>query len=205
MFSNQDIIVDDNLLSISDQEFIKLNLESNFFPWYIGQIKDSTSPHYIKNYFSTISKNIFEYTQFVHMFMDDRNVSSSAIDIPMIVYNAAKRKYNFSDDILRIKANLYTKIYNNNNNAHHSPHIDDNDTHWTMIYYVNSSDGDTFIFNESVDFCKDVTLTKNITVNQRISPKQGRCLIFKGNVLHAGMHPRNSDYRTVINFNFKLT
>jgi hypothetical protein len=203
MTDHPDIVVDDNLLTISQQETIKSTLENDFFPWYIGQNKVGTSPAYITTHFHNITKNIFESTQLVHNFITDRTVVSSAVDIPMMIYNAAKEKYNFSNDILRIKANLYPQVWCDNVNAHQTPHIDDHDTHWTMIYYVDDSDGDTFLFDQHVEFCKDVTSITNLTVATRIMPVQGRCVFFKGNRLHAGMHPRNTNYRMVINFNFK--
>ena len=203
MDNTADIVVDDSLISVEQQDIIKTALENDFFPWYIGQNKFGTSPSYLSDHFRGVTKNIFESTQFVHNFVNERTVISSAVNIPMIVYNAAKQKYNFSDDILRIKANLYPKIWDNNIDAHQTPHIDDNDSHWTMIYYVNDSDGDTFLFNEHVGFCKDATSISNLTIAQRIAPKKGRFVFFKGNRLHAGMHPKNNNYRIVLNFNFK--
>jgi hypothetical protein len=47
-----------------------------------------------------------------------------------------------------------------------------------------------------------MTAIDQLTIQQQISPKQGRCVIFDGNQVHAGMHPIATDYRTVINFNF---
>jgi hypothetical protein len=38
----------------------------------------------------------------------------------------------------------------------------------------------------------------------KISPKKGRIVIFDGKTLHAGSHPYLSDFRMVINFNFKV-
>ena len=68
----------------------------------------------------------------------------------------------------------------------------DNETpHYTGIYYVNDCDGDTFLFDGTKEIAK-------------ISPKKGRIVIFDGKTLHAGSHPYLSDFRMVINFNFKV-
>ena len=197
-----DIIVVDDIIPLELQEDIKNFLSNNYFPWYICEEKVLTSPRSTYNYFKTISENIFEYSQFVHMFVNDSNVVSSANAIPMIVVNALKKKYNFLGNIIRSKANLSTKVSASSNSLFNTPHVDNLNSHWVVIYYVNDSDGSTAIFNENISLTDSMTAIDQLTIQQQISPKQGRCVIFDGNQVHAGMHPIATDYRTVINFNF---
>ena len=38
-----------------------------------------------------------------------------------------------------------------------------------------------------------------LTVQQRVSPKKGRAIIFDSHQIHSGQVPENNDYRIVIN------
>jgi hypothetical protein len=197
-----DIIVDDDIIPLDLQEDIKNFLSDNYFPWYLCEEKTLTSPRDTYNYFKTISQNIFEYSQFVHVFVNNYTVVSFANDIPMIIANALKKKYNFLGNIIRSKANLSTRVSTDSNSVFNTPHVDYLNSHWVVIYYVNDSDGSTAIFNENISLTQSMTAIDQLTIQQQIAPKQGRCVIFDGNQVHAGMHPTIADYRTVINFNF---
>ena len=77
-----------------------------------------------------------------------------------------------------------------------SPHVDIDDfRHFVVLYYVCDSDGDTIIYNE-----KEYGL-KKYTERQRVSPKQGRCVIFDGTQMHTAEQPINSNIRCVVNYN----
>lgn len=88
-------------------------------------------------------------------------------------------------DLCRVKANLLTK---NGRPGFHTPHIDNNFEHLVILYYVNNSDGDTYFFNDNI-------------VVDRVSPKQGKYIIFDGDQYHASSSPTDTDARIVINFN----
>lgn len=93
--------------------------------------------------------------------------------------------------IRRIKFNLTWRTPEANNRWQ-MPHVDNEDVidrgnkWWSIVYYVNDSDGDTVLFYpyEKV----------------RVSPKQGRALIFPAKMKHAGSNPNSSQDRIVINF-----
>lgn len=68
----------------------------------------------------------------------------------------------------------------------HPPHTDCRDSKsYTLLYYINDSDGDTIIFNEFNDL-------NGLTVNTSITPKKGRAVIFPANQLHCGNNPSNN-------------
>lgn len=76
-----------------------------------------------------------------------------------------------------------------------SPHVDSQQPHWASIYYVNDSDGDTLIYNET-------EYTDNFTIQERIEPKANRLLIFDGKFFHTGSSPSKHKNRIIINSNF---
>ena len=45
---------------------------------------------------------------------------------------------------------------------------------------------------------------EELSIKKRIKSKKGRFVMFKQDYLHAGFPPTKSDYRVVINFNFKM-
>jgi hypothetical protein len=72
-----------------------------------------------------------------------------------------------------------------------------------MIYYVNDSDGDTFLFNEFWDPVSGQPPTQ-LTLNQRVTPKRNRAVIFESDRFHASSNPRFNKNRFIINFVMKV-
>jgi len=88
-------------------------------------------------------------------------------------------------------------------------HVDSDIQHIAMVYYINDTTGNTFIYDNidgnnveinskyrynDIDYSK-LTLIKNI------EPKQGRVVVFNGALHHHGSYPKTND-RYIINFNF---
>ena len=75
-----------------------------------------------------------------------------------------------------------------------TPHIDIYDKeHLVALYYVCDSDGDTIIYNERKE-------SESYTIKQRVTPKQGRMVIFDGWLMHTAEQPLNNT-RCVVNYN----
>ena len=73
------------------------------------------------------------------------------------------------------------------------PHIDLIDTdHFVMLYYVSDSDGDTIIYNEKEK-------SKSYTIKKKVTPKQGRVVLFDGRLYHTAEQP-NVDKRCIVNY-----
>ena len=73
----------------------------------------------------------------------------------------------------------------------HLPHIDHQFEHYTMLYYVNDSDGPTKIFSGE-------------KIIKEINPKKGRAVFFSGDTYHASSSPKKHSNRVVINYNFMI-
>ena len=70
----------------------------------------------------------------------------------------------------------------------------------SVIYYLNKSDGDTWMFNETF---KSLPEPDEFTVKDRITPKPNRLLVFNGLDYHTASNPINSTTRFIININYK--
>ena len=76
------------------------------------------------------------------------------------------------------------------------PHIDILEKiHIVALYYVCDSDGDTVIYNERIT-------SEKYTVKQRVTPKQGRIVIFDGGLYHTAEQPLNNT-RCIVNYNLE--
>lgn len=84
---------------------------------------------------------------------------------------------------------------------YNQPHVDAEVPAYSMVYYLNDSDGDTVIFNESY---VDDTTPISLTVDSRIQPKKNRAVIFESNRYHASSNPVVSENRFVLNWVFWL-
>ena len=145
------------------------------------------------------SMNINEYVQFVHSFAYyDKHTIKTEITSPFyniiepIIKNFGK-KYNYNKiKLWRAKANLQTQSSNIIKDSHCGPHNDLWFPHHVLLYYLNDSDGDTFLFD------------KNKNIIDRITPKRGKAIFFNGDILHASSLPVKSKYRAVINIDMEI-
>ena len=188
-------LVIDNLVADSFANKIQSDLCNPFFPWYLSRTLLTVKSHEFENAKQDYD-NIQEYLAFIHVFFsnDDGNTVRNSESAPLAedLFRAILEKLNLNTgEILRVKANFQTQHRSKINGTHNTPHVDNETPHYTGIYYVNDCDGDTFLFDGTKEIAK-------------ISPKKGRIVIFDGKTLHAGSHPYNSDFRMVINFNFKV-
>jgi len=87
-------------------------------------------------------------------------------------------------------------------------HVDQYEPHYSIIYYINDSDGDTIFYNDTLgdqftnwmDLLgkdKDLSYWSEL---KRVSPKKGRIVIFDGRIFHRSSYPTIQD-RYIINYN----
>lgn len=102
-------------------------------------------------------------------------------------------------EIYRVRGGLMTRQRQTGLNY---PHTDYFQPHYTFLYYVNDSDGDTFLFNEKVDYKDtDHKMPTKFTLMDRVAPKKGDAIIFNGLLYHCSSTPENHDSRIAININ----
>ncbi len=103
------------------------------------------------------------------------------------------------DSMMRCKMNILWQKESFPENHWNVVHQDSDIESVSILYYVNESDGDTFLFNEFYEKGK----LPNLTLAKRVSPKKNRVVLFDGRRYHAGSNPRHNRERIVINFVFK--
>jgi hypothetical protein len=108
----------------------------------------------------------------------------------------------FAVDVMRARAGMFMPTPRG---GAHIPHVDYYFPHYTLLYYVNDSDGDTILYNEKVEtvnFGKDPEYPDRFSILDRVSPKQGRAVLFNGLHYHSSSLPKVSENRIAINVNF---
>jgi hypothetical protein len=110
-----------------------------------------------------------------------------------------KNKISYSK-VIRLKLNITPRSDYNN---HTYPHVDNLKDHYVFLYYVNDSDGDTFIFNEKANKLK-IFKHDELTLMKKITPKKGAAILMDGKYFHAISAPNKNNLRCVINANLEF-
>jgi len=82
-------------------------------------------------------------------------------------------------------------------------HIDVTYDHVVCLYYVNDSEGDTFLFDKTHVELPYLNKDVKLNVRKRVTPKKGRAILFNGNIYHSSSCP-SKNLRCIINFNVKI-
>jgi hypothetical protein len=186
----------ENIICQSLQDEIETVLSSDMFPWYYNKCTN-----YAKNVGVCIDNNTNDSYQFTHNFFSNNESRSDHFNLilPIILELEKKTNKKYVNRIFRIKANMLCQNHTYDANNYNIPHkdmatVDKNDIE-SLLYYVNDSDGDTFLFNEYEE-------SSTLSLMNRISPKKGRSILFDSSKFHASSPPKNHKNRIVINFVF---
>lgn len=187
------IKVIDNFLPEAYQDEIENTLGAYNFPWYYRPSINNGKPK--------LHDPRFAYAHgFVHNFYNDEQGPMSAYYSTVDTIRHFAEQHGFVNyGYHRLKANLNVSIPNWTDEMCQEPHTDMPSPHLVCIYYVNDSDGDTFIFDRK--FEPNDPNPGEFKIKQRVSPKKGRALFFDGLYYHAGSYPINNSHRIMINAN----
>lgn len=86
---------------------------------------------------------------------------------------------------------------------HDNIHVDVKYPHLVCLYYVNDSDGDTFIFDKTSKDTPLLLKNTKLEVIKKVTPKKGRVVLFNGNRYHSSSGPTKV-VRCIINFNISI-
>ena len=189
------ILVFDDIIDSEYQERIKSILlgdetfEGYYFPWYFTQ--DVTKQK---------DKDSQKRSAFFHGYVRDNDDTIGTIDsvfhylIVSLLESACNKIDKQSVNVIQGRSFLQLPI-NYKGEREDSPHIDTSDDHFVMLYYVCDSDGDTIIFKEKEK-------SEKYTIQKRVTPKQGRVVLFDGAFYHTAEQPMDN-VRCVINYDLK--
>ena len=160
---NYELIED--VLDIETYEELNNKFNGSFFPWFYN---DSTIPGADNNF------------MFTHHIYRNGQVTSDLYNniLPLLMFCASKTE---KINLLRVKANLYTKT---NTIEHHADHTDLPFEHKTALFYINNNNGLTVL--------EDGTKVESV---------ENRLLLFDGSRKHHSTSSTN-DVRININFNY---
>jgi hypothetical protein len=151
-----------------------------------------------------------EYGGFYHMAFDAASATpvASAINamlVPLLFLSCDKAGLTLKD-LIRIRLGMFPRTMLDV--PYHNPHVDFYNPHTVGLYYVNDSDGDTVVFNETFETVSAEQSAKYANDGRfselgRIAPKKGRMAFFDGKHYHASMHPKTSSHRIVVTFDLR--
>ncbi len=189
----------ENIVTEKVAERAKRLFLQDHFEWYYNS---SSSTFKEGSKVVLMDDNTKESIQFTHKLFTDGNFDSEYVDFVMKIMKGLEEKEGIvCTQMLRAKANLLPQDSSYGEGNYHPPHVDivnPTNINYSLIYYVNDSDGDTILFNE--EFGDEFT---ELTIAHKQTPKQGCALLFKSGTYHASTSPMLTKSRVVINIVFE--
>ena len=192
MIDEGKIIVIDDFVSLEYQEKIKQELlgVNNNFPWFhtedvtdAGELTSQHRPALAHQYVNLNDDDVSEVQSvFHHLFTPLLSKACQHLKMPQT-------------EVIQGRSFLQFPLKNIDTSVVDTPHIDldEGEEHIVVLYYVVSADGDTVIYNER-------TKSNTYTEKQRVTPKQGRVVIFEGGQYHTAEQPTKGT-RCIVNYN----
>jgi hypothetical protein len=192
------IWVIDDFIDLNYQEQIKNVLmgeeefNGGFFPWYY--VRDITDGYKENSQgragLSHVYVNYEEDSDTIDITSDHHGLFLPLLRHACHTLNIKNAEIIQGRSFLQFPLNLKSK-------EDDTPHVDLLRTDFfVVLYYVCDADGDTVIYNEREESDK-------YTVNQRVTPKQGRAVLFDGGLYHTAQQCTNK-IRCVVNYNLAL-
>ena len=192
MIGEGEILVIDDFVSLEYQEKIKQELLgiNNNFPWFhtedvtdAGELTSQHRPALAHQYVNLNDDDVSEIESiFHHLFTPLLSKACQHLKMPQT-------------EVIQGRSFLQFPLRNIDTSVVDTPHIDldEGEEHIVVLYYVIDSDGDTVIYNER-------TKSNTYTEKQRVTPKQGRVVIFEGGQYHTAEQPTKGT-RCIVNYN----
>ena len=199
------IYVFDDIIEKPYQELIKETLLGGDKPPTIDKVEEEFPWYYTSDITNNSHKETFQGRfGFSHQYVnpEDGIVSDFHNLFLGLIKNSCKKLKIKKVDVLQGRSFLSTPT-NIPRDDVDTPHVDMVAPHFIMLYYVCDSDGDTIIYNEKTRFdnCKPDDEMK-FTIKKKVSPKQGRVVLFNGIHYHTAQQP-NHNLRCIVNYDLR--
>lgn len=192
----------EDFVPIGDQKVIHDFMHEKM-PWKYVENISGVSPKQINIYEELpVAKYQNGFTGFIHSDALGWVTNEDAVSAVSPLIKKIHETFPFPVEIIRIRGGLFTNC--GFDWGVHVPHVDAFFPHYTVLYYVNDSDGDTFLYNEKapvVDVGVVPEYPDMFNVAASFAPKMGRALIFNGLTYHSSSPPQLTSHRIAININ----
>jgi hypothetical protein len=146
---------------------------------------------------------------FVHVINHPEKEITHNTDIRFVIHNMFK--YRFDQFVPGYKKIYYNRIFlqlplaPQFRKVHNGVHVDlpSHLPHVACVYYVNDSDGDTIIYEQTINDVPGGSQNVQLTEHKRVTPRRGRAVFFDGSRYHCSSQP-SVNYRTIINFDLTV-
>lgn len=190
-------IIDDSYLS----RLYNLVSKATGFPWFFLSDDISYGDEYYDGW-----KDEELSVGFTHLLLDKDGVKSSYLPTFQPLLN------NISDalgGVTFFRVRLALQLNSGKKNCHNLPHTDSDQDHYSAIYYLHDSSGDTVLFDEYDDINNGTigdrwerAKTQKYTECMRQTPKANTLFAFDGHQFHASSNPTDNKFRIILNLNF---
>lgn len=167
----------------------------NNISWEFGHSSSGVGDNYDKT-----DPMIMDSVQFIHPIVENNETVSNIYNLVFPITLFLEKELGKSvKNMLRVKANCLVR--DGTEEKYNAPHVDSTEigNFWSLIYYINDSDGDTFIFDK---FFPDSHI--GLKPVSRFTPKRGSAVLLPSNQYHASSNPIASKRRMVINHIFEI-
>ena len=199
------IYVFDDIIEKPYQELIKETLLGGDKPPTVDKVEEEFPWYYTSDITNSTHKGPFQGRYgFSHQYVntEDGVVSDFHSLFIGLIKNSCKKLNIKKIDILQGRSFLSTPTNIPKDNVD-TPHVDMVVPHFVMLYYVRDSDGDTIIYNEKTKFDSSrPNSDMNFTIKKKVSPKQGRVVLFNGMHWHTAEQP-NHNLRCIVNYDLR--
>ena len=200
-----DIYVFDDIIEKPYQELLKETLIGGDKPPAVGEPEQDFAWYYTSDITDADHDGPFQGRfGFTHQYATpEEGICSQFHNLFLgLIQNSCKKLKIKEIDVLNGRSFLQTPTNIPKDKAD-SPHVDLIVPHFVMLYYVNDSDGDTLIYNEKTKFaaCYPDSEMK-FTLKKKVSPKQGRVVLFNGIHWHTAQQP-NHNLRCIVNYDLR--
>lgn len=171
------------------------------FPWYyVEQTTYGNFEH------EETEHTLYQHSYFHSVIVDGTSNSPvSSLVETCIAGIFDKAGIDFKGNILR--ARFVTQIVSPVSIVH-KPHIDAIDTRYTGFMYMNDSDGDSVMYNETYDLMSGINTfeyykkleASGFTIKEKVSPKANKAVLFDSLNYHSSCSPSKTSRRVILNF-----
>lgn len=169
----------DDILTQGEIEGVERLMRQPFFPWYMqeytatGDCKDER----------------YQDVPFISHSFINRGIASSFANTAFDLLNKFKERS--AVNYTSVDRAIGAATFKTETPLVTPPHIDITEPHRVLLYYVNTTNGQTVIYEKDTDF-EELS---------RVNSRAGRFLLLDGSYWHSAVTCTDNNYRIIINYN----